>query len=128
MDWRAVRAGTLADLAVLGPVVTVYAVLHGTGTLHGDAGVIVTAVIAVFIAPAVGGFVAARRAPTSSPLTHAAVAAGAAVLAYVVFRVADAVVRDRSLNVPSVVILVIFSVVFGLLGGLGARAWQTPRS
>ena len=35
-DWRAVRAGALADLAVLAPVVAVYAVLHGTGAIHGD--------------------------------------------------------------------------------------------
>ncbi len=127
-DWRAVRAGALADLAVMAPVVAVYAALHGTGTIHGDAGVIVTAVIAVFVAPAVGGAVAAHRAPVASPLKHAALAAGAAVLAYVAFRAVDAVVRDRPVNVPSVVILVIVSIVVGLLGGLPGRAWQTHRA
>ena len=64
---------------------------------------------------------AARRAPTS-PLTHAATAAGVAVVAYVVFRVGDAVVRNRPLNAPSVAILVILSVAVGLVGGLIGRA------
>jgi len=128
MDWNAVRAGALADLAILAPVVAVYAVLHGTGTIHGDAGTVATAIIAVFVAPAVGGWVTARRAPPTTPLKHAATAAAAAVLAYVVFRVGDAVVRDRSLNFPSVVILVIVSVALGMVGGLVGRAWQTPRS
>jgi len=126
MDWRAVRAGALADLAILVPVVAVYALLHGTGTIHGDAGTIVTAVIAVLVAPTVGGFVAARRAPRPVALTHAATATGAAVIAYVVFRIGDAVVRDRSLNAPSVVILVILSVAVGLVGGLAGRARPRP--
>ena len=128
MDWRAVRAGALADLAILTPVVAVYAVLHGTGAIHGDTGTVVTAIIAVLLAPAVGGWVTARRAPAATPLKHAATAAGVAVLAYVAFRVGDAVVRNRSLNVPSVAILVIVSVALGLFGGLVGRAWQTPRS
>ena len=126
-DWRAVRAGALADLAVLAPVVAVYAVLHGTGAIHGDAGVIVTAVIAVFVAPAVGGAVAALRGPASSPVKHASLAAGTAVLAYVAFRGVDAVVRNRPLNGPSVVILVVVSVLLGVIGGLVARNWQTRR-
>ena len=127
-DWRAVRAGALADLAVLAPVVGVYAVLHGTGAIHGDAGVIVTAVIAVFVAPAVGGAVAATRGPASSPVKHASLAAGIAVLAYVAFRGVDAVVRNRPLNGPCGVILVVASVLFGVIGGLAARNWQTRRS
>ena len=127
IDWRAVGAGARADLAILAPVVAVYAVLHGTGAFHGDAGTVVTAVIAVLVAPAVGGWVTARRAPPTTPLKHAAIAAGAAVLAYVAFRLADAVVRHRPINGPSVVILVIVSVVFGLLGGFAGRSWQTPR-
>jgi hypothetical protein len=128
VDWRAVRAGALVDLAILAPVVAVYAVLHSSGAIHGDAGVVITAVIAVFVAPAVGGWVTARRAPPETPLKHAAVATGAAVLAYVAFRLVDGAVRDRPINVPSVVILVILSVVLGLAGGFVGRAWQTPRS
>jgi hypothetical protein len=127
-DWRAVRAGALADLAVLTPVVAVYAILHGTGTIHGDAGVIVTAVIAVLVAPAVGGAVAATRGPASSPVKHSSLAAGIAVLAYVAFRGIDTVVRNRPLNGPSVVLLVVVSVMFGVIGGLAARNWQTRRS
>ena len=128
MDWRAVRAGAVADLAVLAPVVAAYALLHGTGAIHGDAGVVATAVIAVFVAPAFGGWVTARQAPPSTPLMHAAVATGIAVLAYVAFRLADGVVRNRPVSFPSIVILVIVSVVLGLVGGFVGRAWQTPPS
>jgi hypothetical protein len=118
-----VFAGAAADLAILVPVVAVYAVLHGTGAISGDAGVIATALIAVFVAPVVGGVVAARRAPEGAPLMHSALAAGAAVLAYVAFRVGDSVVRGRPLGVASVVVLVILTVAVGTIGGLaGARS------
>lgn len=121
IDWASVRAGTLTDLAVLVPVVAVYAVLHGTGTIHGDAGVVVTAVIAVLLAPAAGGWVTSRRAPPGSPLVHSAMAAAIAAVVYVVFRAIDAVVRNRPLNVASVVAFVMVSVVVGVLGGSAAQ-------
>jgi hypothetical protein len=128
MDWRAVRAGALADLAVLVPVVALYAVLHGAGAIHGDAGVVVTAVIAVLVAPAVGGWVTARRAPPTSPLTHSAVAAAVAALAYVVFRAADAVARNRPLNAASVIAFVMVSVVVGVLGGAATQVRRPQRT
>jgi len=127
VEWAAVRSGALADLAVLAPVLAVYTLLHGVGVIGGDAGVIVTAVIAVFVAPVVGGAVAARRAE-SAPLTNAALASAAAVLAYVAFRVVDAVVRNRPLPVGSVVILVMISVLLGVVGGLAADRRGRPAS
>ncbi|HZQ59191.1 MAG TPA: hypothetical protein VFA84_14220 [Acidimicrobiales bacterium] len=128
LDWSAVWAGTRADLAVLVPVVAVYAVLHGTGTIHGDAGTVATAVIAVLVAPAVGGWVTSHRAPPGSPLKHAATATAIAALAYVAFRGIDAVVRDRPLNGASVAAFVIVSVVVGVLGGGAAQVHRRPKA
>jgi len=119
IDWHAAGVGALADLGVLAPVVAVYTVLHATGVTTGDAGVIVTAVIAVFVAPLVGGAVAARSA-SSVPLTNATVATALGVGAYLVFRVVDAVVRNRPLSPGSAVILAMLSVLMGVIGGLVA--------
>jgi hypothetical protein len=121
IDWHAAGAGALADLGVLAPVVSVYTALHATGVITGDAGVIVTAVIAVFVAPLVGGAVAARSA-SSGPLTNASVAATLGVGVYLVFRVIDAVVRSRPLSPGSAVTLAMLSVLAGAIGGaVGAR-------
>jgi hypothetical protein len=117
VNWPAVRAGALADLAVFVPVVAVYEALHGAGVLHGDAGTVVTAAVAVFVAPVAGGVTAARRDP-SSPLTSSALASLAAVLVFVVVRVADALIRNRPTTVAGTVILVMLSVVVGVIGGL----------
>jgi len=119
IDWHAATVGALADLGVLAPVVSVYTVLHATGVISGDAGVIVTAVIAVFVAPLVGGAVAARSA-TSVPLTNATVATALGVSAYLAFRVLDAVVRNRPLSPGSAVILAMLSILVGVIGGLAA--------
>ncbi|HEY2428222.1 MAG TPA: hypothetical protein VGI06_04790 [Acidimicrobiales bacterium] len=120
-DWTAARAGALADLAVFTPVVAAYEALHGAGALHGDAGTVTTALIAVFIAPLVGGITAGRRDP-SSPLTSSAVASFGAVIVFVAVRIIDAVARNRPTTVSGTVILVMLSVVVGVIGGLiGAR-------
>ena len=119
IDWHAAGAGALADLGVLAPVVAVYTALHATGVISGDAGVIVTAVIGVFVAPLVGGAVAARSASTV-PLTNATVATALGVSVYLVFRVVDAIVRNRPLSPGSAVILAMLSVLMGVIGGLVA--------
>lgn len=121
LDWPATRAGALTELAVIAPVVAVYTVLHASGAVTGDGPTIVTAVIAVLVAPFAGGAVAARRAPLR-PLTTSATATAIGVVVYVVFRAADAVVRGRSLSVGAVVILIMLSVLLGVVGGLvGSR-------
>ncbi len=85
---------------------------------------IVTAVIGVFVAPLVGGAVAARSA-SSVPLTNATVATALGVSVYLVFRVVDAVVRNRPLSPGSAVILAMLSILMGLIGGLVAS--RIPR-
>ena len=74
---------------------------------------IVTAVIAVFVAPIVGGAVAGRGRPRPRPSRNASVAAAIGVGAYLVFRVVDAVVRNRPLSPGSAVILAMLSVLIG---------------
>ena len=113
----ALRAGATADLLVLAPAAVTYAALRGTGVITGDAGAAVTAVIGAAIAPFVGGYVAGRHL-TPTPLTHGSVAAGLASVAFVVFRLVDAVLRDRPVHAASLVILVILAMSLGLIGGL----------
>jgi len=122
VERAAVRAGALADLGVLVPVVAVYALLRGLGVVSSDIGAIATGVVGAVIAPVVGGVVAGGRAP-SAPLTNGAAAAGAAVVAYVAFRLVDAAVRGASIHLGTIVILVMLDITLGLLGGLaGFRA------
>lgn len=117
--WPACRAGALAELAVLAPVVALYTLLRATGVVHGDAATVITAVVATVAAPAVGGAVAARRAP-AAPLTNSAVASAIGTGAYVVFRAVDAVVRDQALSIGAVVTVIMLSVLVGVIGGLVA--------
>ena len=121
-DWPAVRAGVIAYLAVLVPVVGVYTALHGTGVITGDTGVIVTALVAVVLAPAAGGVVAAQRGTRATPLTDSAFATAVGVLVYVAFRLVDAVARGKSVTVPGLVILLMLSVLVGVAAG-----WVTAR-
>jgi hypothetical protein len=121
-DGAAVRAGVAAYLAVLVPVVAVYTALHGTGAINGDAGVIVTALAAVVVAPALGGAVAVRRGTGSTPLTDSATACAVGALIYVVFRVLDAVVRGKGVTVSGLVLLVMLSALVGVgAGALSVR-------
>lgn len=116
LDPAAILAGVLTDLAILVPVVALYAVLRGVGVLGSDTGIVVTAVVAVLIAPVAGGFTAGRR-QLQAPLTNGAAAAAVAVLAYVAFRVADASLRGSTIHPGSILVLVTLSVTLGLLGG-----------
>jgi hypothetical protein len=111
----AARRGACFDLAVIVPVVAAYTALHGSGAITGDSGVIVTAVLAGLVAPVVAGVTCAR---TGGSPRDCALAAGLGTLAYVAFRCVDAVIRSRPVNVPSLVILEMLSVVLAVCGGL----------
>jgi len=119
LDWAAVRVGALCDLALLAPVVLAYALLRGAGVISTTANVpvVVTAVVAVVLAPLTGGFVAGRHQP-GAPLTNGAAAATVAAGAYVLFRVIDGAVRGLPLPVATLATLITVSASFGLLGGL----------
>jgi CHASE2 domain-containing sensor protein len=114
---RVVLRGALADLAVLVPLVLLYAVVGGI--------TIVGAVAAALIGPLVGGAVAGRPV-TAAPLTHGAAAAGVASIAYVIFRVLDAALRNRPVHAASLAFLVIVGVTCGLLGGWAGFRTRVP--
>jgi hypothetical protein len=124
LNGDAVRAGAFADLGVLVPVLAAYETLHGAGIIHGDGGTVVTAVVAVFVAPLLGGIVAARRDP-ATPLTASAVASLVAVAVFVVVRVVDAVVRDRPTTVAGTAIVVMLSVAVGVVGAVVDGRWSS---
>ncbi len=111
------RAGALADLAVLVPVLVVYEVLHGTGVITGDTGAAVVAGLAAVLAPHVGGIAAGRKSETS-PLRTAAVATFVPILAFVIVRLIDAGVRGRTVTVTGLILVVMLSVAVGVIGGL----------
>ena len=113
LDRGAIGRGAVVDLAVLVPLVLLYAGARavdagGTGT--------VLIVAATVVAPLAGGFTAGRR-QLHAPLTNGAAASGLAVIAYVAFRLADAAVRGSGLHPASVVVFVMLSVTLGLIGG-----------
>jgi predicted phosphoribosyltransferase len=114
LDPGTVLAGAVANLAVLTPLVALYAIAGGV-TIAG-------AVAGALIGPLVGGIVVGRR-PIKTPLTHGAAAAAIASLAYVIFRIIDGVVRSRPVHPASVAFLFVVGVTFGSMGGwLGFRA------
>jgi hypothetical protein len=130
LDAAAIRAGALADLAILAPTVAVYAGLRGAGAVTGNGATNVTAVIGAVLAPLAGGAAAGRR-PVPTPWTHGAIAAGVASIAFIAFRLVDAVVRNRPVHVASVAILFILSMTLGLAGGFfgsrgGSRGGSRP--
>jgi hypothetical protein len=127
VDRSSVVAGMLADLAVLAPVVALYAALRGLGIVTASgAAVDVTAVIGGLVAPAAGGVVAGRR-QTAAPLTNGAAAGGLSSVAYLAFRIIDGLVRHKPLNVAAGATLVIIAMTLGMLGGwAGFRSASHP--
>ncbi|GAC1318645.1 MAG: hypothetical protein NVSMB12_17580 [Acidimicrobiales bacterium] len=121
LDRATIARGALVDLAVLVPLVVLYA-----GARAVDAGGMGTVliVVATVAAPLAGGFTAGR-CQLQAPLTHGAAAAGLAVIAYIAFRLADAAVRGTGLHLASIVVFVMLSVTLGLIGGFaGFRTAQ----
>jgi putative membrane protein (TIGR04086 family) len=112
--------GAAWDLAVFLPLVIALAVLHRHGLARDDVYVLVTSALAAFIAPVVGGFIAAQRAGDAQ-LLHGAAAAGVAAGIYVAFRVVDGIVTGRSVIAGELVILIQLTVAMGVLGGYLAR-------
>ena len=76
----------------------------------------ITSAVATFVAPAVGGYMAAQRAP-EAPLIHGAAAAATAAVIYVALRILDGVINGRSVLAGELVILIQLTVLMGMLGG-----------
>jgi hypothetical protein len=115
LDWRAVGAGAAIDLVLFLPLVVGIAVLKHHDLATQESYVWIVSAVAIFVAPAVGGAVAARRRP-DTPMIHGAAATGVASLGYVVVRVIDGAVGGDGAPVGLLVVFIIASVSMGLVG------------
>ena len=115
LDWRAVGAGAAVDLALFLPLVVGIAVLKHHDLATQESYVWIVSAVAIFVAPAIGGGVAARRRP-DTPMTHGAAATGLASLAYVVVRVVDGAIGGNGAAPGLLIVFVIASVSMGLVG------------
>jgi hypothetical protein len=122
LDWRAVGAGATVDLLLFLPLVVGIAVLKHHDLATQESYVWIVSAVAVFVAPAIGGAVAARRRP-DMPMIHGAAATGLASLAYVVVRIIDGAVGGASAPIALLVVFVIASVSMGMIGSyIGFRS------
>jgi hypothetical protein len=115
LDWRAVAAGAAVDLVLFLPLVVGIAVLKHHDLATQESYVWIVSAVAIFVAPAVGGAVAARRRP-DMPMIHGAAATGLASLGYVVVRVIDGAVGDSSAPAGLLIVFIIASVSMGMVG------------
>lgn len=122
VDVRAVAAGALTTLAFGVPPVLLVQAVQGGAARH-DAGLrVIAALVAIVVAPLVGGVVAARHQPHAA-LTHGAWAASAGYAGDVVLAVARRAITGG--GAPPLHLLpafVLFLVVFSSLGMLGGYA------
>ena len=120
LDWRAAGAGALLALAILEPPVEVISTLFAE-----DAGSYwwVVAALAVLVAPAAGGWLAARRRP-DLPFLHGAAAAALAYGLHLFVRTVINLVSGDSAAVNPLTTLLIGQIVISL-GVLGA--WVSTR-
>jgi hypothetical protein len=122
LDWRAIGAGAAVDLGLFLPLVIGIAVLkhHDLATQESYAWIV--SAVAIFLAPAVGGAVAARRRP-DTPMMHGAAATGLASLVFVVVRVIDGAVGGNAAHPGLLIVFVIASVSMGMVGSyIGFRS------
>jgi len=122
LDVRAVGAGALTTLAFGVPPVLLVQAVQGGAARH-DAGLrVIAALVAIVVAPLIGGVVAARHQPGAA-LTHGGLAASAGYAGDVVLAVARRAVTGG--GAPPLRLLpafVLFLVVFSSLGMLGGYA------
>jgi len=122
VDLGAVAAGALTTLAFGVPPVLLVQAVQG-GASRSDPGLrAIAAVLAIVVAPVIGGVVAARHQPRAA-LTHGAWAAAAGYAGDVVLAVVRrAVTGGGAPPVRLVPAFVLFLVVFSSLGMLGGYA------
>src|SRR5213592_2788346 len=97
VDWRAVRLGAVAALALALPAGLIGAVVVNDESNNG----VFVFFLVIMAGMLVGGFVAGSKRP-DSPLTHGAAAAAIAYLAAQVVTVIVRIVGDNKLRSPAV--------------------------
>lgn len=131
IEWPAVVRGALVGLIVIAPLTALRAVLDHNIEDFDSSGWVPLFALGLFVAYAVGGWVAGRHAP-DAPLGNGMLAGVGALVAWLVVRVVIWAVResDKTLLGTDGAVLtpgnllgaVVFAAVFGLAGALiGAR-------
>ena len=127
LDVRAAARAAAITVAVAAVPIAAVRLVVGDEAEGGERNLWVVPVVALFVAFAVGGHLAARAGP-SAPYRHAATSAGMAFAVFVVFTLARRLAAGDGLTVPLVVTLAVLgqvSVSFALLGGY--VAWRRRR-
>ena len=119
LDWRAVGRGAVAYLAVAVPCSLLIALTHGNDNTGQESNLwVLAAVLVIFVAPLVGGAVAATAQPRA-PLSHGAAAVGLPAAAYLLVRMAIGAV-EGSLTGAQAGSFVLFLMVFTGIAVFGA--------
>ena len=121
LDWRSAGVGAALALAILEPPVQIISTLEADD--NGTSYWWVVGAVAVLVAFAAGGWLAARRRPTT-PFLHGAAAAGLAYVAHLVVRTVVRLVSGDGLGVNPASTLLIGQIAVSL-GVLGA--WVSTR-
>jgi hypothetical protein len=117
LDWRAAGTGALVALAILEPPVQVIAALKVDDRTGAESYWWVVGALAILVSFAAGGWVAARRRPTT-PFLHGAAAAAIAFVAHLVVRTLVKVASgDSAALAPANTILVgQIAISLGVIG------------
>ena len=118
VDGRSVRVGALWSLAIVLPVVEVVRALRSSDAAGEESAMWVVAVLAVFVGYPVGGYVAARRQPTT-PLIHAMAAGALAFLVTAAIAIVRLLITD-GMDAGTIVFLLLYLQIAVSLSVLGA--------
>jgi len=117
LDRRAVAIGALWHLALAVPFGGLVALLKSKDTPGQESNLwVIAAVLAVLVAPTVGGYQAGRRQPRRA-LSHSAAAVGAASGAIVVARFLVWLVARDQLHLITLFLYLYITVCLGTVGG-----------
>jgi hypothetical protein len=115
-------------LLIFLPLVVGVAVLKHNDVATQESYLWIASAAALFVAPAIGGGVAGRRRP-DAPLTHGAIAAGVAFVAYLAVRLVDGAITGRAPRALEMVLFLIWTVAMGVVGAfVGFRRGRTTAS
>jgi hypothetical protein len=116
-DWRAAVAGALLTLVIIEPPVQVIAALKSDDRTGAESYWWVIGAVAVLVGFAAGGWLAARRRP-STPFLHGASAAAIAYAAHLIVRTLIKVAGSDSvgLNVANTLLVGQIAISLGVIG------------
>jgi putative membrane protein (TIGR04086 family) len=113
LRWRNVLLGAVVQAAIAIPSLIIGSAVNGG---NGSNAAVIALVLVLFVAPFVGGIIAAID-ERSTPYVHGAVAAAIGWLAVVVHALARLIFGNGSPNAATLVVTGIVNVSIGMLGG-----------